>query len=84
MPASTLGPHDAARARNDHVALEHRADAVGDVRKRRAFAGPMSRGSTPGVREHFFAFLAREYPDLVEGYGRLYPVNASAVPAEER
>ena len=27
----------------------------------------------PGVKEHFFAFLAREYPHLVEGYRRLYP-----------
>ena len=26
----------------------------------------------PGVREHFFAFLARDYSTLVEGYGRLY------------
>ena len=26
----------------------------------------------PGVREHFFAFLEREYPHLVEGYRRLY------------
>jgi DNA repair photolyase len=26
-----------------------------------------------GVREHFFAFLEREYPELVEGYRRLYP-----------
>jgi DNA repair photolyase len=25
-----------------------------------------------GVREHFFMFLAREYPDLVERYRRLY------------
>ena len=25
-----------------------------------------------GVREHFHAFLAREYPHLLEGYGRLY------------
>ena len=25
-----------------------------------------------GVRQHFFAFLAREYPTLVEGYGQLY------------
>jgi len=25
-----------------------------------------------GVREHFFAVLGREYPDLVEGYARLY------------
>ena len=27
----------------------------------------------PGVKEHFFAFLAREYPHLLEGYRRLYP-----------
>jgi DNA repair photolyase len=26
----------------------------------------------PGVREHFFAFLEREYPGLVHGYERLY------------
>jgi DNA repair photolyase len=26
----------------------------------------------PGAREHFFSFLAREFPDLVEGYERLY------------
>jgi DNA repair photolyase len=25
-----------------------------------------------GVREHFLAFLSRDYPALVEGYGRLY------------
>jgi DNA repair photolyase len=28
-----------------------------------------------GVRQHFFAFLAREYPDLLEGYERLYARN---------
>ena len=27
----------------------------------------------PGVKEHFFAFLEREYPHLIEGYRRLYP-----------
>ena len=26
----------------------------------------------PGVREHFFAFLERAYPSLVDGYRRLY------------
>jgi DNA repair photolyase len=26
----------------------------------------------PGVREHFFGFLERDYPALVEGYTRLY------------
>ena len=28
-----------------------------------------------GVKDHFFAFLAREYPDLVESYRELYPRN---------
>ena len=27
----------------------------------------------PGVKEHFFAFLEREFPHLIEGYRRLYP-----------
>jgi DNA repair photolyase len=27
----------------------------------------------PGVREHFFGFLEREYPALLDGYRRLYP-----------
>ena len=32
----------------------------------------------PGVREHFFAFLSRQYPQLLDGYERLYPrANAS-------
>jgi DNA repair photolyase len=26
-----------------------------------------------GVRDHFFAFLSREYPALLDGYARLYP-----------
>jgi DNA repair photolyase len=26
----------------------------------------------PGVREHFFGFLSREYPELLAGYERLY------------
>lgn len=26
----------------------------------------------PGVREHFFSFLRREFPDLLDGYQRLY------------
>jgi len=25
-----------------------------------------------GTRDHFMAFLAREYPDLVDRYGHLY------------
>ena len=32
----------------------------------------------PGVREHFMAFLSREYPELVEGYQRLYARGAYA------
>ena len=42
-----------------------------------ADAGVTSVGSCvarldPGVKEYFIAFLQREYPSLVEGYGRLY------------
>ncbi len=32
----------------------------------------------PGVREFFFAFLGREYPELVAGYERLYARGAHA------
>jgi DNA repair photolyase len=43
------------------------------------FAGAGVARFDPGVREHFFAFLKRSFPDLVEGYERLYPqVNAPA------
>jgi len=37
------------------------------------FAGSGVARFDPGAREHFFAFLTREHPDLVEGYERLYP-----------
>ena len=37
------------------------------------FSGSGVARFDPGAREHFFAFLAREHPDLVEGYERLYP-----------
>ena len=36
------------------------------------FVGTCVARLNPGVREHFFAFLEREYPGLVDGYGRLY------------
>ena len=43
------------------------------------FSGSGVARFDPGAREHFFAFLAREHPDLLEGYERLYPrVNAPA------
>jgi DNA repair photolyase len=32
----------------------------------------------PGVREHFLAFLSRAYPDLVDGYQRLYTGRTAA------
>lgn len=31
-----------------------------------------------GVKQHFFAFLARTYPELLEGYARLYGKNYAA------
>ncbi len=50
------------------------------VRSLRAFAdaGVRQVGANvarldPGVKEHFFAFLAREYPHLLDGYRTLYP-----------
>jgi DNA repair photolyase len=36
------------------------------------FTGTCVARLDPGVREHFFAFLQREYPSLIEGYERLY------------
>jgi DNA repair photolyase len=48
------------------------------------FAGAGVARFDPGVREHFFAFLKRSFPDLVEGYERLYPqVNAPAAYVRE-
>jgi DNA repair photolyase len=37
-----------------------------------AFAGTTVARLDDGVRGHFFAFLEREYPQLLEGYRRLY------------
>jgi len=39
------------------------------------FVGTCVARLDPGVKEHFFAFLEREYPTLIEGYGRLYTRN---------
>ena len=36
------------------------------------FVGSTVTRLDPGVREFFFAFLEREYPNLLEGYERLY------------
>ena len=36
------------------------------------FVGTCVARLDPGVKEHFLAFLERQYPELVEGYGRLY------------
>ncbi len=37
-----------------------------------------------GAREWFFAWLAREHPELLERYGRLYPMRQAYPPAEYR
>jgi DNA repair photolyase len=34
----------------------------------------------PGVREFFFEFIAREYPNLIDGYRRLYADTRAATP----
>jgi len=36
------------------------------------FVGTCVARLDPGVKEHFYGFLEREYPVLIEGYGRLY------------
>ena len=36
------------------------------------FSGSGVARFDPGAREHFFAFLSREHPELVDGYTRLY------------
>ena len=36
------------------------------------FIGSCVARFDPGAREHFFGFLQRNYPDLVERYERLY------------
>ena len=47
------------------------------------FVGTCVARLDPGVREHFFGFLAREYPDLVDGYARLYKSSRAAKPYVE-
>jgi DNA repair photolyase len=51
--------------------IEATLTAVRDAGAR--FVGANVARFDPGVREHFFQFLEREYPDLVSGYERLYP-----------
>jgi DNA repair photolyase len=50
--------------------VERTLQAFADAGAR--FVGTCVARLDPGVREHFLGFLAREYPALVEGYGRLY------------
>jgi DNA repair photolyase len=51
--------------------VERTLRAIADTGAR--FVGTCVARLDPGVREHFLAFLEREYPSLVDGYGRLYP-----------
>jgi DNA repair photolyase len=41
------------------------------------FVGASVARLDPGVKEHFFAFLTREFPHLLEGYRRLYTGTAA-------
>ncbi len=52
------------------TAVDRTLRAVADAGAR--FVGTNVARLDPGVREHFLAFLQREYPDLVDGYERLY------------
>jgi DNA repair photolyase len=51
-------------------AIERTFRAIAEAGVR--FAGAGVARLDAGVREHFVAFLAREYPRLVDGYARLY------------
>jgi DNA repair photolyase len=50
--------------------VERTLQAIADAGA--TFTGACVARLDPGVREHFLAFLEREYPALVEGYERLY------------
>jgi DNA repair photolyase len=52
------------------ASVERTLTAIADAGAR--FVGTCVARLDPGVREHFLGFLEREYPTLVEGYGRLY------------
>jgi DNA repair photolyase len=47
-----------------------------------AFLGANVLHLEGGTRDHFFEFLGREYPQLVDGYQRLYANGAKRVPKE--
>jgi DNA repair photolyase len=55
--------------------VERTLQAIADSGAR--FVGANVARLDQGAREHFFAFLAREYPALVEGYTRLYERNTA-------
>ncbi|MFI5177970.1 MAG: radical SAM protein [Vicinamibacterales bacterium] len=50
--------------------IERTLQAIADAGA--TFVGTNVAHLEDGVREHFFAFLGREYPHLLEGYRRLY------------
>ena len=58
--------------------VERTLQAFADAGAR--FVGTCVARLDQGVREHFFGFLAREYPDLVDGYSRLYSSSRAAKP----
>ncbi len=51
--------------------IERTVHAIAETGAR--FVGANVAHLEEGVREHFFAFLVREYPHLLDGYRRLYP-----------
>ena len=50
--------------------IERTLQAISDSGAK--FVGANVAHLEEGVREHFFTFLAREYPHLLDGYRRLY------------
>lgn len=63
------------------TSIERTVQAIGDAGLR--LVGANVARLDPGVREHFFAFLARTHPHLVDGYRRLYLKNSAAAGYEK-
>ncbi|MEO8483056.1 MAG: radical SAM protein [Acidobacteriota bacterium] len=58
--------------------LERTVTAIRDAGLR--LAGATVARLDPGVREFFFEFIAREHPDLIDGYRRLYTGTHATAP----
>ena len=69
-----ISSHPAKRERTVRAIADHGA----------AYMGTMLMHLEGGTRDHFLDFVSREYPHLVEGYGRLYATKYAAKDYAER